>query len=489
MTCIKHNQLVKTAIVLGSLALAACDSDTKTKTTVLDWKDCSTGTLQCVDLSVPMDYNAPEGEKIEVALVRHLATGTDRKGSLMFNPGGPGGSGIELVNEFIEIEALPESILASYDIIGFDPRSIGDSTPVDCNEFGLEEINEYPLTSDDINEMYNDYTDFAVSCSEKYGDYLQHLGSLNVTRDMEEIRKALGDDEVNFIGYSYGTRLAALYLQTFPTTSGRIVLDGSLLPDSQMRPLVDGQLDQMQISIKAVLSRCTSVDPNCNIEDLLNKLVTRVNYLVASESESALEEIDLVGQLIIEATEDPEFASFAAIPLINYINSEDLSSFTDLLMFLDQNEDDSEEDEEEREENGDSDTAQIAVICADDATRADADTLINALGQYNQRSDLFAELQIGQLAICSGWPASIDSLPTIASDTAPVSLVIGGTTDAQTPLSWSESMASSIGGLFIRSEHLGHTSVFNDESDCIDNMVEKFLIDGTLPSNTECTAE
>ncbi|MEE9334387.1 MAG: alpha/beta fold hydrolase [Granulosicoccaceae bacterium] len=465
--------------------LAACSSDDKTAVSFLKWESCeNVEILECASMKVPLDYSQPDGMKIDIALIRRAATGNNRKGSLLFNPGGPGGSGVALIRDFAAGTSIPESILTAYDLIGFDPRGVGSSTAVDCAEEGIGEIETYPLDADQISEMHNELSQHAERCAIKYGDYLQHLGSKNVVRDMDQIRIALNDEKLNFIGYSYGTRLAALYLQDFPETSGRIVLDGSVLPESSVRGLVVGQLPALQSNLLAVLSLCEAKDPVCNASALLNKLTQRVKILAVDPSDAAQDEFGLVGELLIAATEDPEFAETAAEPLVEYINTLDVSTldmFVQQLAALDM---DIEVIDEEN--NDDSETAGAAVLCADDATRPDVVTLVSALDELNQVSDLFAEAQLPSLGSCAGWPTALEPLAPIVTSTAPISLVIGGSTDAQTPLSWSKIMAAEIGGIFIKSDHQGHTGVFNDRSDCIDDIVEAFLLNGITPVVDEC---
>lgn len=474
----------------ASIHLTGCSSDgtgnsEDTLQSRIDWTSCHEDSLECATLSVPMDYSEPDGESIDVALIRHVASNDVAMGSLLLNPGGPGGSGVDLLREFIDREGFPETITHHYNIVGFDPRGIGDSTPVDCSEFGINDFNEYPLDEAEIIELHEEHINFANACFEKYGSYLQQLGSLNVVRDMDEIRIAMGEQEISFIGYSYGTRLAALYLQEFPANSGRFVLDGSMHPVSAVTKLVEDGLPVLHSNLTNVLTNCVSLDPACDVNALHTRLNDQIRTLIQDESRS--EELDFLGELILMSVSAPELGEFASMPIIRYLNSGDvaeLESFYQTLLELGVVSDEDEESEDESEDNT---TAQIAILCADDAERHDIDFLTTKYREFNRVSDLFAELQITNLALCSGWAEAIEPLPPIVTGTAPVSLVIGGTTDAQTPLQWSDDMAQAIGGLFIRSEHPGHTSVFNEESACIDAMVEAFLIDGTTPTETFCS--
>ncbi len=471
--------------VIASIACSSNDSTTNAvNQSTLDWQACeSVDVLECTEFQVPMDYSQPDGEQITLSLIRKPSSGDNKLGALLFNPGGPGGSGVELIEAFHEFEAIPDSILAAYDIVSFDPRGVGQSTPVSCVEFGLNDIDEYPKDAAAINTIYDQYASFASACSGKYGSYLQHLGSLNVVRDMDEIREAMGEDKLNFIGYSYGTRLAALYLQEFPTSSGRIVLDGSVHPDSSLNQMIRDSLPAYQSNIRSAVAQCTTIESNCDVNELMSILETRINNLLDDQSVEAQLEFSMLFELLNLIAEDPAIGMIAASTIYHYITTLDVSVLIEasiqfeLLGITD------------GEEGVDDETMTSAVMCADDDFRPTKDSLVGLLAPYNDLSDIAAEGWIAQSAMCVNWPPALEPLPLIATSTAPSSLVIGGTTDAQTPLAWSEAMAQAIGGVYIRSEHLGHGVVFDNTSACIDSMVEQFLLDGLAPAQTQCNSE
>lgn len=474
------------AVTIAASASIGCSSNNSstsaTNQSSLDWVQCdSVEALECTELEVPMDYAQTDGEKITLSLIRKPSTGDNKLGALFFNPGGPGGSGVEFLEQFHDIDAIPDSIFAAYDIVSFDPRGIGNSTAVDCSEFGSGDFEAYPSDEADINLLQAQYTSHANNCLAKYGSYLQQLGSLNVVRDMEEMRKAMGEEKLNFIGYSYGTRLAALYLQEYPTTSGRIVLDASMHPDPSILGLTQEALPSMQSSIRSVIAQCANFDTNCDVDALMATLATRLATLSDDTSIPAQFEFSLLGEILISSIEEPEFGLFAAESIYNYLISLDVAVLIQFNEQLEQLGYDGDDD-------ADNDTAFYAVMCADDAIRPSQSSIVDLLDPFNQVSDIAAEVQIAQAAICTNWPEAINPLPVIASGIAPLSIVIGGTTDAQTPLSWSQEMAQAIGGVFITSDHPGHTVVFNGASSCIDTIVEQFLIDGLAPAETQCLA-
>ena len=201
----------------------------------LVWSGCG-GQFECATLAVPLDYAQPAGRQIDVRLIRLPARKpSERIGSLLTNPGGPGGSGIDFLRAWAR--GVEGDIRDRFDLVSFDPRGVGQSTPLLCHDnaeaiIGLE---PEPATADQWAKVRRVLRDFASLCAARGGDLLPHLGSLDVVRDMDRIREALGDPQLTYLGYSYGTVLGALYAEAFPDRVRAIVLDGpvdlSLSPD------------------------------------------------------------------------------------------------------------------------------------------------------------------------------------------------------------------------------------------------------------------
>ena len=447
----------------------------------LVWSPCSDDSvIECAKLKVPVNYAAPGGESMEIALSRISGTGDEARDSLLTNPGGPGSPGSELLEEYIESGALPDALLAAYDVIGFDPRGTGESRPLDCDSDALENTHSYPDTALEIEQNFNAMTSFASACAAKYGDYLQHVGSNAVTKDMNEIRKALGVAKLDFLGYSYGTRLAALYLQQFPTQSGRIILDASMAPEPGAIGLFRESLIPLETNIRNVLAACTQTDPSCDASALFDQLTTRVQALVQQPEDETSE---LVFGILEFAATEPGLEPLFAGALIPYITDGDLSDLIALSNLIEQ------ETGGDDEFIGDDDAAYTAVICADDPARPTLASTLALLDEFNAESDLLAEAMISEAAVCAGWIESIDPIEVIATNQAPQSLIIGGPSDSSTPLIWSERMAAALGGVFLRSEHDGHTVVFNGENACSDAAAIAFLLDGSLPGDSTCEAD
>lgn len=189
----------------------------------------ASGKQQCGTLQVPLNYKDPAGRKITVAVSRiPAADPSHRRGVLLLNPGGPGGPGLDLPTQFATL--MPQNVLDQYDLIGFDPRGVGQSTPVSCGlTAGQAQQALVPLTQ---NNSFNDTAAFmkmvADKCAATSGDLMPFITTNNTARDMDQIRQALGEQKISYFAYSYGTYLGSVYASLFPRQTDRFVLDSNV---------------------------------------------------------------------------------------------------------------------------------------------------------------------------------------------------------------------------------------------------------------------
>ena len=200
----------------------------------LSWKS-EGNRIDTTKVIVPLDWSDPGGETIEIAIARHHAKG-EKLGSLLINPGGPGGSGFDYVRDYAQYVVSTE-VLERYDIIGFDPRGVNHSTPVVCYTDGAQRDQWLYGTYDAaygtqawVDELTARAADYTAACEENTGPLLAHIDAASVARDMDVIRAVLGDEKINYLGYSYGTYLGAVYAELFAEKVGRMVLDGAVDP-------------------------------------------------------------------------------------------------------------------------------------------------------------------------------------------------------------------------------------------------------------------
>ncbi|MFE1340540.1 alpha/beta hydrolase [Streptomyces sp. NPDC058733] len=224
------------AVLAGTLSAAPAQAGAAAPAPAahLTWKTCGTTdypTLQCASLKVPLDHARPDGRQITLALSRVPHTAPAYQGPLLVNPGGPGGSGLTLAG-FVA-SSLPKSVAAQYDVIGFDPRGVGRSSPaLDCKpgQFAPVRPDSVPATGALEQANLRRATSFAAACGRKYADLLPYMDTVSAVRDMDAIRRALGAPKLNYFGYSYGTYLGAVYAKLHPERVRRLVLDSIVDP-------------------------------------------------------------------------------------------------------------------------------------------------------------------------------------------------------------------------------------------------------------------
>lgn len=233
-------------IAYGFVPFTVAQTSNTTSTTaiapqvpVLNWQPCVGSDqqgFQCATAQVPLDYQKPEAELIQIAVIKHPATDqSHRIGTLFFNPGGPGGAGTEDLPAWFTL--FPQELQQRFDIVSFDPRGIGNSTPVQCfateqdaNNFFASVPQGFPVETTEINTWNQAYERFSQLCKQRSGRLLNHVSTTEVARDMDLLRRAVGDPTMNYLGVSYGTYLGAVYVNLFPDKVRAAVLDGNVDP-------------------------------------------------------------------------------------------------------------------------------------------------------------------------------------------------------------------------------------------------------------------
>ncbi|WP_079109953.1 alpha/beta hydrolase [Streptomyces roseifaciens] len=209
------------------------------------WQRCDAGSpaaFQCATLKVPLDYSDPGGKEIDIAVSRLKASSAkERRGVLLLNPGGPGGPGLDMpVDPNLN---LPEEVKRQYDVIGFDPRGVGRSSPVSCGLTDDEQNFERPYKAETFAKDVEWARTVADKCRAEAGDRLRHLTTRNTARDMDVIRAVLDEEKLSYLGFSYGTYLGAVYTQMFPQRTDRFVLDSATDPARFGRGVFQGMAE------------------------------------------------------------------------------------------------------------------------------------------------------------------------------------------------------------------------------------------------------
>ena len=225
-----------------------------------DWTACEAD-FQCAKIKVPLDYSKPDGDSIEIAAIR-LPTKGASKGSLLINPGGPGGSGYDFVKD-AGATHFSEKLRANFDIVGFDPRGVKRSAPVTCltdQERDASRAKIYDLDTDaGLAETLADNQVIAAKCEEKTGPVLGELDTESSAKDLDILRAALNDTKLNYMGFSYGTFLGSTYASLFPDNVGAMVLDGAMDPSLSYEELTSGQAKAFEKALRAYVEKLPPV--------------------------------------------------------------------------------------------------------------------------------------------------------------------------------------------------------------------------------------
>ncbi|MFJ9517943.1 alpha/beta hydrolase [Kitasatospora sp. NPDC101801] len=459
------------------LAWAACADDPKTEK-----QDESA--LQCARLRVPLDYTAPAGESIELALARRATTKADQRiGSLLLNPGGPGGSGVEFVQGAAELGK--NGLRDRYDLVGFDPRGVGASTAVHCLDGKARDSWDISDTRDGSRGKT-----LADACVANSGKLLAHVGTRDAARDLDVLRGALGDPKLNYLGFSYGTYLGTRYAEQFPAKVGRVVLDGAVDPTLTQLDLAVQQNISFEKSLRAFATDCARQE-QCSLgkdpEQAAEKLAKFLDGLKDHP-------LDVPGGRKLTATAawtgtlSVLYADKSAWEYLrNAIGWAMVRDKGDYLMAL-------ADDYYGRSEDGSHSNmfdAYTAIHCADPGASAPTDAqLAAAKQQLHDQAPLISARYTDEDLFdpdCRSWPylTTEQPGPVRTPGAAPI-LVVGSTGDPATPYAWAEKLAEGLGNAtLLTREGEGHTGY--GKNDCTTNAVDTFLTAGTLPApGTRC---
>ncbi|MEZ5117997.1 MAG: alpha/beta hydrolase [Candidatus Nanopelagicales bacterium] len=448
----------------------------------LAWQSCG-GSFQCADLTVPLSYDDPSGETIQIAVLRSPATGSDPIGSLVLNPGGPGGSGIDYARAARFV--VSEPVLQAYDVVGFDPRGVGESAPIQCLT-GPETDRLFAAdgTPDDAAEVKQTA---AVSellgqrCEERSGDLLPYVGTRDAARDMDILRAALGDEQLNYLGKSYGTYLGAVYAEEFPQRVGRMVLDGVLAPDLNAEQITLGQAKAFEVALEHFVEDCGR-HSDCPLTGDVEQGVQQVrNWFAALEQEPIPAQ---PGRPLNEALATYAVLSYLYFPSYDWpLLRDGLSAGirgdgTVLMDMLDQRID--------RAPDGSYTTngtdAFYAVSCLDRPVSGGVARAEQLSQEWATEAPTFGPyLAWGNLP-CDGWPAPPTEEPhVITADGSGPILVVSTKYDPATPYEWGVSLAEQLSNAALVSwDGDGHTA-YMEGSACVDSAVDGYLLTGAVP--------
>jgi pimeloyl-ACP methyl ester carboxylesterase len=452
----------------------------------LAWSPC--GTNSCATLAVPLDYANPTGKQIQLSVVKVAATG-HKIGDLVVNPGGPGGSGFQFAVDGAG-GFFREPIMQHYDLIGFDPRGVGKSTPISCGDTAqtdaLVDANPDPETSAEWAQANTIAKTYFDRCKAQSGDLIGHVSTVEAARDMDILRAALGQPKLNYYGASYGTFLGATYAGLFPRKVGRMVLDGALDPALSTEQMTLQQAHSMDVAFRSYVSDCVSRS-GCVLGSSLSEGVARVERLLAEVSTSPLPtgaSRSLNGALALYGIWAPLYVH-ANWPQLTDALTEAITQHrgTKLLALAD-----AYTGRGSKNYLDNSIAAQNAVNCLDRDDYVPWQQISALMPSFTKASPTFGKAFATLLASCEFYPVQTHhKTSAIRAVGAPPIVVIGTTRDPVTPLAWARALASQLqSGILVTRNGDGHTA-YSEGNTCINNAVENYFVHGIVPrKNLAC---
>ena len=454
----------------------------------VSWAPCKDDAkMQCANVKVPLDYKKPGGKAITVAMAKLPAKSGKPIGSLFINPGGPGSSGI-LMLSYVD-QAFSKDVMDKYDIIGFDPRGVGSSTPVDCvDDRELAKILDSDIdTSTEAGRKARkaQARQIAKGCKEKSGELLAHVGTESAARDMDVLRGLVGDEKLNYFGFSYGTSLGGMYADLFPKKVGRMVLDGAANPQQSFLPSTYTQMLGFEKSFERYAERCVKAG-NCSLGSSVDAAKKKMRALLdqahatpfkTSDPNRPLNRSMLHSTVISLLYEDRTWSVFNQA-FDQLIKQNDGSLF--LKLFDASTGRDGDEVSSSRTE------AYWAINCADYAQESEADYLKYAkkLKREAPAIGAFSAQDTVAFYMCAELPHHPKSNPGPyrAKGSAPI-VVIGTKHDPATPYSWAQALHKSLSNsVLLTWEGDGHTA-YGRAGSCIQGPVDKYLLTGEVPKD------
>ncbi|MCH0541306.1 alpha/beta fold hydrolase [Streptomyces sp. MUM 203J] len=458
----------------GSLTWGPCEARDGGEPPSAEWS--------CATATVPVDHAKPDGEKMPVALIRKAATRkSERIGSLLFNFGGPGASGVEQLSA----QATAYTNLNTrYDLVGFDPRGVGGSSAVVCwgdaeQEKSLTETDATPDTPAEEAALIGSAEDFSSACSRRAGKLLPHLTTSNTARDLDLVRQALGDGKLHYLGFSYGTELGAVYAHLFPEKVGRLVLDAVVDPTADTAGHARHQTIGFQRALNNYFTK-NGEKPEAGTARLA-ALLERLDSepLPTSSGRRVTESLAVTGMAAALYSEESWPYLTQALKEAERGNGNTLLALADLYT--------------DRDASGHYSTmahSQRAISCADNSERPTVDDARGLLPEFTRISPVFgAFLAWDTASWCAGWPAAGERVtPDVSAPGAAPILVVGTTGDSATPYEGAKIMARELGdgvGVLVTNEGEGHGAYGSGA--CVTRVTDDYLLKGVVPENgTTC---
>ncbi|MER5559413.1 alpha/beta hydrolase [Streptomyces sp. NPDC002506] len=445
------------------------------------------GEWKCATMKAPLDYADPKAGTIDIALIRAEATDkSHRIGSLIFNFGGPGGSGVTTLPAAASDYG---ALRARYDLVSFDPRGVGASAPVQCeNDSQLDTYFAQDATPDDPAKekaYVAGLKSFAGACQDNSGKVLPHVGTTSAARDMDLLRQVVGDQKLYYIGISYGTELGGVYAHLFPKNVGRAVFDAVVDPTSDVEQGAIGQAKGFQLALDNFAQDCVNRGDKCllrganvkEVEDVIVKLLAQLNTkpIPAGNSGRQLGQTQATNgiaqalyskeywQLLEQGVDEAEGGNGALLlALSDAMNGRSKDGTYSNIQ-----------------------AANAAINCADFKQRYTLEQTKAKLPEFHRASPVFGDFMGWGLMGCSAWPVAGQwTTPDVSAPGAAPIVVVGNTGDPATPYQGAKNMVDKLGpgvGVELTYKGQGH-GAYNSGDKCVQSAVNSYLLDGKVPS-------
>ena len=493
---------VAVTAALGTLLLAACMPLPRTIETlpkpdldfsdfteqVPQWVACADG-MQCADVFAPLDWADPEGERITLRLVKHPAENGSPLGTVFVNPGGPGASGADYIASYID-GAVGAPVRENYDVIGWDPRGVGDSSAVSCFDdaefdqilYGLNESDTLEEGTDAwLEAASRESAEFGEACLENTGALLEFVDTASTVQDLDMLRALVGDAQLNYLGYSYGTYIGARYADAYPERVGRLVLDGALDPTSTESEVVREQTIGFEDSLRSYVTDCLTRE-ECPVTGPIDAAMAQWGALLDAVDAEPLRGSDgrwVTSSTLLTAIITPLYAQ-GSWPWLDELYATAANGDGDTALYLA----DFYNDRVDGVYQTNLMEAFSAINCLDypssgeidlDQLRAEAaelDAIAPTIGRFQGFGGVF----------CANWPfTGVETREPVSASGAEPILVVGTTGDPATPYRWAVSLAEQLeSGVLVTYEGEGHTAY--GENACIDAIVDGYFLTGAVPS-------
>ncbi|MFG1669615.1 alpha/beta hydrolase [Streptomyces sp. Y7] len=505
--------LTATALLLSSLLAGCSDDDPGNDEDLtaqeLNWKDCPApsqaqggggspsplpddGTWQCATMKAPRDWDDPDGDTIGIELIRVKSSGAENRriGSLIFNFGGPGGSGVTTLPAFGEEY---EKLRTRYDLVSFDPRGVGRSAPVLCeDDQRLDAYFQQDTTPDDAaerTELVDSTKEFNAACEKNSEEMLPHVRTTDAARDMNLMRQVLGDDKLHYFGISYGTELGGVYAHLFPDKVGRAVFDAVVDPTQNSEQGSLGQAAGFQLALDNFAADCTSQVEDCPIGDTAQDVKDRIAKLLKDLDSKPIEGI-FPRQLTQSAATNGIAQALYSKDFWPYLTQgleEAYDGNGSTLMLLS----DSMNGRSENGEYSNITAANISINCADDKPRYTPEYVERKLPEFRSASNVFGDFLAWSMLSCTDWAvAGAAEHPDVSAPGSAPILVVGNTGDPATPYEGARRMAQALGkgvGVELTYKGQGH-GAYDSKNKCVQDAVNGYLLDGKVPkAGTVCS--